>query len=153
MVNITRGHFNTYNPVLSGSFFKHISLFGWQTKAGFYYCWLLFCWEMLWNHRRTAPAASLFSECSYARACVGVLLEAAEYCFGSILPAQHQIQGGLPGLHRRRRNLTSGWGFLSLHLCWGGILSAYMGSLWVIYMLYLNYPVPAFHVTFIGFSI
>lgn len=39
---------------------------------------------------------SFFSESCYARGFVGVLFEAVKYCFGSILPVQHQIHRGLP---------------------------------------------------------
>lgn len=37
-------------------------------------------------------------EGGYTRGFVGVLLEAVEYCLGSILPVQHQIHWGLPSL-------------------------------------------------------
>lgn len=36
------------------------------------------------------------SECGHAGGLIGVLSEAVKYCFGSILPVQHQIHRGLP---------------------------------------------------------
>lgn len=53
--------------------------------------------------------ASPSLERSYARGFVAILFEAVEYCFGSILPVQDQVHGGLASLHRRKGVLTSRW--------------------------------------------